>query len=85
VLYPTSDEERRSRVALHPVRSVGLSRMDCRTPRRLDRARRSRRAGVRLGRYLGPLLASFFPISGLSYKTTFNRELRISNFPLYSI
>jgi hypothetical protein len=31
----------------------------------------------------GPLLASFFLISGLSYKTTFNRELRISSFPLY--
>ena len=37
------------------------------------------------GCYLGPLLPSFFLISGLSYKTTFNRELRISNFPLYSI
>jgi hypothetical protein len=37
------------------------------------------------GRYLGPSLASFFLISGLSYKTTFNRELRISNLPLYSI
>jgi hypothetical protein len=33
----------------------------------------------------GPLLASFFLISGLSYKSTFNRELRISSFPLYSI
>ena len=32
-----------------------------------------------------PLLASFFLISGLSYKTTFNRELRISSLPLYSI
>ncbi len=42
-------------------------------------------AANRLGRYLGPLLASFFLISGLSYKTTFNKELRISNFPLYSI
>ena len=35
--------------------------------------------------HLGQLLASFFLISGLSYRTTFNRELRISNFPLYSI
>ena len=35
--------------------------------------------------YLGPLLGSFFLISGLSYKTTFNRELRISSFPLYWI
>ena len=35
--------------------------------------------------YLGPLLSSFFLISGLSYKSTFNRELRISSFPLYSI
>ena len=32
--------------------------------------------------YLGPSLASCFLISGLSYKTTFNRELRISSFPL---
>jgi hypothetical protein len=31
------------------------------------------------------LLASFILISGLPYKTTFNRELRISIFPLYSI
>ena len=38
-----------------------------------------------VGSYLGPLLASFFLISGLSYKTTFNSELRISSFPLYSI
>jgi hypothetical protein len=38
-----------------------------------------------VGSYLGPLLASFFLISGLSYKTTFNRELRISSLPLYSI
>ena len=30
-----------------------------------------------------PLLASFVPISGLSYKTTFNNELWISSFPLY--
>jgi hypothetical protein len=38
------------------------------------------------GSYLGvPLLASFFLISGVSHKTTFNRELRISSFPLYSI
>ena len=36
------------------------------------------------GSYLGPLLSSFL-ISGLSYKTTFNRELRISSFPLYSM
>ena len=35
--------------------------------------------------YLGPSLASCFLISGLSYKTTFNSELRISSFPLYSI
>jgi hypothetical protein len=35
--------------------------------------------------YLGLLLASFFLISGLSYKTTFNKELRISSFPLYSM
>ena len=35
--------------------------------------------------YLSQLLASRFLISGLSYKTTFNRELRISSFPLYSI
>jgi hypothetical protein len=33
----------------------------------------------------GPLLALFFLISGLSYKTTFKSELRISSFPLYSI
>jgi hypothetical protein len=37
------------------------------------------------GRYLGPSLPSFFLISGLSYRSTFNSELRISNFPLYSI
>jgi hypothetical protein len=35
--------------------------------------------------YLGSLLASFILISGLSYKTTFNKELWISIFPLYSI
>ena len=35
--------------------------------------------------YSGPSLASCFLISGLSYKTTFNSELRISSFPLYSI
>ena len=35
--------------------------------------------------YLGPSLASRFLISGLSYKTTFKSELRISSFPLYSI
>ena len=35
--------------------------------------------------YLGPSLASCFLISGLSYKTTFNSELRISSFPLYSM
>jgi hypothetical protein len=29
--------------------------------------------------------ASFVLISGLSYKTTFNSELWISSFPLYSI
>jgi hypothetical protein len=40
---------------------------------------------IKRGSYLGPLLASFFLISGLSYKTTFNSELRISSFPLYSI
>jgi hypothetical protein len=39
----------------------------------------------RVGSYLGPLLVSFFLISGLSYKTTFNNELRISSLPLYSI
>ena len=38
-----------------------------------------------VGTYLGPLLASLFLISGLSYKTTFNSELRISSLPLYSI
>jgi hypothetical protein len=38
-----------------------------------------------VGSYLGPLLASLFLISGLSYKTTFNSELRISSLPLYSI
>jgi hypothetical protein len=38
-----------------------------------------------VGRYLGSSLASCFLISGLSYKTTFNSELRISSFPLYSI
>ena len=38
-----------------------------------------------VGSYLGPSLASCFLISGLSYKTTFNSELRISSFPLYSI
>jgi hypothetical protein len=37
------------------------------------------------GGYLGPSLGSRFLISGLSYKTTFNSELRISSFPLYSI
>jgi hypothetical protein len=43
------------------------------------------RLNLNLGSYLGPLLASSFLISGLSYKTTFNSELRISSFPLYSI
>jgi hypothetical protein len=38
-----------------------------------------------VGSYLGPLLASFFLISGLSYKTTFSRDLLISSFPLYWI
>jgi hypothetical protein len=38
-----------------------------------------------VGSYRGPSLASFFLISGLSYKTTFNSELRISSLPLYSI
>ena len=38
-----------------------------------------------VGSYLGPSLASCFLISGLSYKTTFNSELWISIFPLYSI
>ena len=38
-----------------------------------------------MGSYLGPSLASCFLISGLSYKTTFNSELRISSFPLYSM
>jgi hypothetical protein len=38
-----------------------------------------------VGSYLGPLLASLFLISGLSYKTTFSSELRISSVPLYSI
>ena len=38
-----------------------------------------------VGSYLGPSLASCFLISGLSYKTTFKSELRISSFPLYSI
>ena len=38
-----------------------------------------------VGSYLGPLPASFFLISGVSHKTTFNRELRISSFPLYWI
>ena len=33
--------------------------------------------------HLGPLLACVFLISGLSYKTTFNKELWISSFPLY--
>ena len=33
--------------------------------------------------YLVPSLPSCFLISGLSYKTTFNRELLISSFPLY--
>jgi hypothetical protein len=31
------------------------------------------------------LLASFVLISGLSYRTTFNKELLISSFPLYSM
>ena len=35
--------------------------------------------------YLGRLLVLVFLISGLSYKTTFNRELRISSVPLYSM
>ena len=35
-----------------------------------------------VGSYLGSLLAAFFLISGLSYKTTFNSELRISSLPL---
>jgi hypothetical protein len=35
--------------------------------------------------YLGSSLPSCFLISGLSYKTTFKSELRISSFPLYSI
>ena len=34
---------------------------------------------------LGSSLMSCFLISGLSYKTTFNSELRISSFPLYWI
>ena len=38
-----------------------------------------------VGSYLGSSLPSCFLISGLSYKTTFNSELRISSFPLYSI
>ena len=33
--------------------------------------------------YSGPSFASCFLISGLSYRTTFNRELLISSFPLY--
>ena len=40
---------------------------------------------IKRGSYLGPSLPSCFLISGLSYKTTFNSELRISSFPLYSI
>jgi hypothetical protein len=40
---------------------------------------------IKRGGYLNPLLATFFLISGLSYRTTFNRELRISSFPLYSM
>jgi hypothetical protein len=40
---------------------------------------------IKRGSYLGCSLGSRFLISGLSYKTTFNSELRISNFPLYSI
>ena len=40
---------------------------------------------IKRGSYLGSSLASCFLISGLSYKTTFNSELRISSFPLYSI
>jgi len=38
-----------------------------------------------VGSYLGSSLGPCFLISGLSYKTTFNSELRISIFPLYSI
>jgi len=50
-------------------------------------AAQARRAGRRNEpvSYLGPWLASCFLISGLSYNTTFNSELRISSFPLYSI
>jgi hypothetical protein len=35
--------------------------------------------------YLDPLLASSVLISGLSYKTTFSKELWISSLPLYPI
>jgi hypothetical protein len=35
--------------------------------------------------YLGSPLGPCFLISGLSYKTTFSSEFRISIFPLYSI
>ena len=38
-----------------------------------------------VGSYLGLSLASRLLISGLSYKMTFNSELRISSLPLYSI
>jgi hypothetical protein len=41
--------------------------------------------GPNLGSYLDSSLASCFLISGLSYRTTFNSEFRISSFPLYSI
>ena len=40
---------------------------------------------IKRGSYLGSSLASRFLISGLSYKTTFNSELRISSFPLYAL
>jgi hypothetical protein len=40
----------------------------------------SRRSSA--GSYLDPPLVSFVLISGLSYNTTFNKELWISSFPL---
>jgi hypothetical protein len=42
------------------------------------------RAALLISYYLGSSFASFFLISGLSYKTSFKSELRISSFPLYS-
>jgi hypothetical protein len=43
------------------------------------------RPGCLRSGYLGPLGASSFLIEGLSYRTTFNKELWISSRPLYLI